>query len=378
MTVLLFIFGLVLLVLGAELLVRGASKVAAAFGISPLIIGLTVVAYGTSAPELAVSVQSSLAGQADLALGNVVGSNIANVLLILGISASVAPLIVSRQLVRLDVPLMIGLSILLFLLAFDGRIGRLDGAFFVLCAVGYSVFKLIQSRRESQTLDEQQVSSSPTKGVSQWLIQIGFIIGGLALLVLGANWLVNSAVTFATALGVNELIIGLTIVAIGTSLPELATSVVASVRGERDIAVGNVIGSNIFNIVTVLGVASVVAPDGIQVPGAALAFDLPVMLAVAVACLPVFFTGYQIARWEGLLFLGYYVAYTLYLILQATQHAALPLLGNVMLMFVVPLTVITLTIVVIRAIRERRVRMILRTDDLYPNPATTDTLDDLG
>lgn len=378
MTVLLFIFGLVLLVLGAELLVRGASKVAAAFGISPLIIGLTVVAYGTSAPELAVSVQSSLAGQADLALGNVVGSNIANVLLILGISASVAPLIVSRQLVRLDVPLMIGLSILLFLLAFDGRIGRLDGAFFILCAVGYSVFKLIQSRRESQTLDEQQVAPSPTKGVSQWLIQIGFIIGGLALLVLGANWLVNSAVTFATALGVNELIIGLTIVAIGTSLPELATSVVASVRGERDIAVGNVIGSNIFNIVTVLGVASVVAPDGIQVPGAALAFDLPVMLAVAVACLPVFFTGYQIARWEGLLFLGYYVAYTLYLILQATQHAALPLLGNVMLMFVVPLTVITLTIVVIRAIRERRVRMILRTDDLYPNPATTDTLDDLG
>ncbi|MEM8531792.1 MAG: calcium/sodium antiporter [Chloroflexota bacterium] len=365
MTGILFVAGLVLLVLGAELLVRGASKLAAAFGISPLIIGLTVVAYGTSAPELAVSVQSSLAGQADLALGNVVGSNIANVLLILGFSAAFAPLVVSRQLVRLDVPLMIGLSFLLFLLAFDGRISRLDGAVFVACAIAYSVFKIFQGRRENYTLDDQQVSSSPARGVSDWAMQLGLVISGLALLVLGANWLVDSAVTFATALGVNELIIGLTIVAVGTSLPELATSVIASVRGERDIAVGNVIGSNIFNIITVLGVTSVVAPEGIHVPGAVLAFDLPVMLAVAVACLPVFFTGYQIARWEGFLFLGYYVAYTLYLILQATQHAALPLFGTVMLTFVVPITVVTLVVIVLRAIRERPARVTSHTDGLH-------------
>lgn len=350
MTVVFFVGGLVLLIVGAEIMVRGASHLAAAMGVAPLVIGLTIVAYGTSSPELAVSVQSSFTGQGDLAFGNVVGSNIANILLILGLSAAVAPLVVSQQLVRFDVPLMISISLLLFLLAMDGRISRIDGFVFVAGAIVYTIFTLVQSRKAGQQQREERslAGGGPQKISEHWLVQIALIVGGLALLVIGSDWLVDSAVAFAAALGVDELVIGLTIVAVGTSLPELATSVVASIRGERDIAVGNAIGSNIFNILSVLGLASIFAPAGIAVSSAAVAFDLPVMIAVAVACLPIFFTGYRIARWEGFVFLGYYVAYTLYLILNATQHAALPYFSNVMLLFVVPITVITLIVIGVR------------------------------
>jgi cation:H+ antiporter len=331
-------------------LVRGASRLALAAGISPLVVGLTVVAYGTSAPELAVSIQSGVAGQGALVLGNVMGSNIFNVLLILGMSALIAPLVVSRQLVRFDVPLMIGVSVLFLLLALDGAIGRLDGALLLAGAIGYTVYSVVQSRRETQREADRAPDQEPSPQPARpWYINVLFILGGLALLVVGANWLVDSAVSVAEAFGVSELIIGLTIVAAGTSLPEVATSVIASIKGERDIAVGNVVGSNIFNLLLVMGAASLVSPDTIPVPRAALAFDLPVMLAGAVACLPIFFTGYMIARWEGALFLAYYVAYTLYLILNATQHAALPLFNLVMLAFVVPLTAITLLVLFMRA-----------------------------
>lgn len=348
LTIGLFLIGLVLLIGGAELLVRGASALAAALRISPLVIGLTIVAYGTSAPELAVSVQSGVAGQGDLALGNVVGSNIFNVLLILGLSATIAPLIVSRQLVRRDVPLMIGVSFVFLLLALDGGISRLDGLLLFAGAISYTAYTVIQSRREPQPPANTTASERPP---APWPVQVALLVVGLGMLVLGSRWLVNGAVAFAEALGVSELIIGLTIVAAGTSLPEVATSVLASLRGERDIAVGNVVGSNIFNLLSVLGLTALVSPAAIPVSGAALAFDIPVMLAVALACLPIFFTGYVIARWEGLLFLGYYVAYTLYLILNATQHAALPLFNTVMLLFVLPLTAITLLVVAIRAWR---------------------------
>jgi cation:H+ antiporter len=346
----LFVAGLVLLIGGADILVRGASRLALAAGISPLVVGLTVVAYGTSAPELAVSIQSGVAGQGALVLGNVMGSNIFNVLLILGMSALIAPLVVSRQLVRFDVPLMIGVSVLFLLLALDGAIGRLDGALLLAGAIGYTVYSVVQSRRETQREADRAPDQEPSPQPARpWYINVLFILGGLALLVVGANWLVDSAVSVAEAFGVSELIIGLTIVAAGTSLPEVATSVIASIKGERDIAVGNVVGSNIFNLLLVMGAATLVSPDAIPVPRAALAFDLPVMLAVAVACLPIFFTGYMIARWEGALFLAYYVAYTLYLILNATQHAALPLFNLVMLAFVVPLTAITLLVLFMRA-----------------------------
>ena len=345
------VLGLVLLVAGAELLVRGASRLALRFGISPLVIGLTVVAFGTSAPELAVSVQSGLAGQSGIAVGNIVGSNIFNVLMELGVSALITPLVVSQQLVRVDVPLMIGASILLWIVALDGRIGFFDGLLLTSGIMAYTVFAIWQSRKESAVV-LAEYAQELGKGESTWMgrlpVQITLIIGVLALLVLGAYWLVDSAVAIARTLGVSEVIIGLTIVAAGTSLPELATSVVAAIRGERDIAVGNVIGSCLFNLLAIAGIAALVTPGGLEVATSLLHFDIPVMVVVALACLPIFAAGHLVARWEGALFLGYYLVYVLYLILAATQHAALPLFSTAMLGFALPLTVITLIVLLVR------------------------------
>jgi len=345
------LLGLALLVAGAELLVRGASRLALRFGISPLVIGLTVVAFGTSAPELAVSVQSGLAGQSGIAVGNIVGSNIFNVLMVLGLSALITPLVVSQQLVRLDVPLMIGASMLLWIMALDGRIGLFDGLLLTSGIMAYTVFAIQQSRKESAPVQAeyaQELGEGENTWVGRLPVQITLIIGGLALLVLGAHWLVDSAVAIARTLGVSEVIIGLTIVAAGTSLPELATSVVAAMRGEREIAVGNVIGSCLFNLLSIAGIAALVTPGGLEVATSLLRFDIPVMVVVALACLPIFAAGHLIARWEGALFLGYYLAYVLYLILAATQHAALPLFSTAMLGFALPLTVSTLLVLWVR------------------------------
>ena len=338
--------GLAVLVGGGELLVRGASKLAAAMRISPLVIGLTVVAFGTSAPELAVSVQASLAGSADLAIGNVVGSNIFNVLFILGLSALIIPLVVASEFIRRDVPIMIGVSALLLALSLDGNIGRIDGAILFAGIVAYTWWCIRASRKESQPVQEEFAKEWPAEspGVSSMWINFALIFGGLVLLVAGSTWLLDGAVTIAKSFGVSELIIGLTIIAAGTSLPEVATSVIAAIKGERDIAVGNVVGSNIFNILCVLGLSGMLSPAGVGVSEAALKFDIPVMIAVAIACWPIFVTGHLIARWEGAVFFLYYVAYTVYLILEATGHEWRHTLSNVMLLFVVPLTVVTLTI----------------------------------
>ena len=349
----LFVVGLVLLVGGAELLVGSASRLALVAGISPLVIGLTVVAFGTSAPELAISVQASWSGRADLAIGNVVGSNICNVLLILGLSALVAPLAVGTQLVRWEVPLMIGVSVCMWLLALNGTVSTWDGLLLLSGGLAYVVFTVRRSRRQTALLPPAQDAdglpqASPRLGWSGIALQLAWMLAGLAMLVLGSRWLVGGAVALARLVGLNELVIGLTIVAVGTSLPEIATSVLASVRGARDIAVGNVVGSNLFNILLVLGSAAVVAPQGVAVPSAALALDIPVMTVVALACLPIFFTGHRIDRWEGGMFLGYYVAYTAYLVLAARQHAALAAYSAVMLWFVIPLTAVTLVILVVR------------------------------
>jgi cation:H+ antiporter len=350
MEIVFFVGGLVLLVGGAELLVKGASRLAAAFGISPLVVGLTVVAFGTSAPELAVSISSAYAGDADIAIGNVVGSNIANVLLILGISAVIVPLIVKSQLVRFDVPVMIGASFLLLALGLDGAISRIDGVLFFTLVVTYVVVLIRKSRRETaEVMAEFEAEYSDTSPSTP--VNLGLVVAGLGMLVVGSNLLVDAAVTVAERLGVSELVIGLTLVAIGTSLPEVATSIMAAIRGERDIAVGNVVGSNIFNILTVLGLSSIVAPDGIPVARSAIDFDIPFMIAVAIACLPIFLTGHLIARWEGAVFLGYYVAYTVYLILQASEHDALEPFSQAMFRFVVPLTVITIVATVLQSRR---------------------------
>ena len=353
-TIIFLVLGLVLLVGGAEFLVRGASSLAISVGISPLVVGLTVVAFGTSSPELAVSVMSAFKGQADLALGNVVGSNIFNVLFILGLSAVIVPLVVAQQLVRFDVPLMIGASLLLMLLGWDGNLSRLDGILLFLGIVAYTVFLIHQSRRESsEAVKAEYDAEFSGKPGGSWLKNIALIGVGLAGLMLGSKWLVDSAVAIAQSCGVSELVIGLTIVAAGTSMPEVATSVVAAIRGERDIAVGNVVGSNIFNILCVLGLSSIVSPAGVEVSDAALRFDIPVMIAVAVACLPIFFSGYLITRGNGVMFLAFYVAYLVYLVFTASNHQALGTYQTAMTYFVLPLTAATLFVIAWRGFRAR-------------------------
>jgi len=351
--------GFILLVVGAELLVRGAAQAAAIFGISPLVIGLTVVAFGTSAPELAVSIQAGLGGSADIAVANVVGSNIFNILFTLGLCAVIQPLIVARQLIRLDLPLMVGLSVLAMLLALDGRFNWADGFLLVAGLVAYNGWAIYKSRQESAAINpenkEEDSSPLPTMRSPMAISKnVALVVTGLFLLIYGAQWLVDGSVALARLLGVGDVIIGLTIVAIGTSLPEVATSIVATIRQERDIAIGNVVGSNIFNILAILGIASVVTPGGLVVAPALLNFDLLVMVAVAIACLPIFFSGYSIARWEGALFFGGYLAYTAYLIMDATHHDALPLFSNIMLFVVLPLVTVTLAFIWIRALRTQR------------------------
>jgi len=353
-TLLLLVGGLALLFWGGEWLVRGATRLAAAAGIPPLIVGLTVVAFGTSAPELAVSVQAALAGQTDLAIGNVVGSNIANVLLILGIAALITPLAVDQKIIRRDIPLMIAASAGLWLMALDGALSRLEGIALVGGIIAYTIFAIREGRRESKALESEYAAAYGTErkaAMREFALNLALVAGGIGLLIIGASWLVDGAVTIARWLGLSELIIGLTIIAVGTSLPELATSVIAAIRGQRDIAVGNVVGSSLFNILSVLGLTAIVAPAGIGVPQAALNFDIPVMTAVAVACLPVFFNGYRIARWEGGLFLAYYIAYAGYLALGAADHPALPVFSAAMLVFVIPLTTVTLAVVTVRGMR---------------------------
>ncbi len=361
MSILMFVYligGFVLLVIGAEVLVRGAARLAARFGISPLIIGLTVVAFGTSAPEMAVSTQSAFLGQGDIAIGNVIGSNIFNVLVVLGLSALIIPLLVSRQLVRFDVPIMIAAGFLAWFLAMDGSYNRLDGLILFSCIViytGYLIISSLKAWKPDQALagdDEYSAQINPHRYAS--LINVFYILAGLALLVTGSNLLVSGAVSLAQALGLSELIIGLTIIAIGTSLPELATSLIAAWKGERDIAVGNIVGSNLFNLLAVLGLAGLVSPEKIAVAQSAINFDFPVMMAVMVACLPIFFAGYRINRWEGALFLGYYCAYTAYLIMQSNGETFANTFAHAMIGYVAPLTAITLFIIAARAWRIQR------------------------
>ncbi|HUF13967.1 MAG TPA: calcium/sodium antiporter [Longimicrobiales bacterium] len=353
MTAVLLVLGVAALVAGAELLVRGAARIAARFGISSLVIGLTVVAFGTSSPELAVSAAAALRDEADIALGNVIGSNIFNILVVLGLSALVAPIVVAREVIREQTPIMIGVSVLMLLFALNGVIGRVEGVLLFLGILVYTTALVVRSRRESlasQTAEpmlatgpDQDEAEAIERGEQPRLLRpLIEACLGLALLVLGSNLLVQGATGIAAALGVSELVVGLTIVAAGTSLPEVATSIVAAIRGERDMAVGNIVGSNIFNTLAILGAAAMLAPDGIGVPPAALSFDLPVMIAVALVCLPIFFNGQVIQRWEGMLLVGFYIAYTVYLALDASEHDAFTEYRAAMLYFVLPLALLTL------------------------------------
>ncbi len=355
MTVFMMFLGLAVLVFGAELLVRGASRLGAAIGISPLVIGLTIVAFGTSSPEMAVSVKAALTNHPDLIMGTNIGSTIFNILFILGLCALIAPLRVSQQLVLYEVPIMIGAHLILLAMCLNGRIDRLDALILFSGIIAYTLFAIYKGRKEAKAIRIEYEAAFAPKMPKQNTLFIGkqlvLIITGLVFCVLGANWLSDSAVILARVLGVSELVIGMTIVAAGTSFPEVATSVVATIRGHRDIAIGNVVGSNIFNILGIVGVAGLVAPDGIAIAPSVTRFDLPVAIAASVACLPVFFTGHKILRWEGVLFLGYYADYTSYLVMAARDHDSLAIFSLIMMWFVIPLTLVAIIIFLYRALR---------------------------
>ncbi|WP_457363659.1 calcium/sodium antiporter [Pseudomonas sp. TE3610] len=326
--------GLVLLILGAELMVRAAVRLAASFKVRPLIIGLSVVALGSSAPQMAVSLQAAFTHAPDIAVGSVFGSNIFNVLVTLGLCALIIPLRVSRQLVRLDIPLMISASALVFALALNQTLGRLEGVVLLLALGGYFALLLRQSRRYHRP--RVHTHAVERHGPAPWLSSVLMTLAGLGLLVWGGHLILGAAVELATDYGFSDRIIGLTIVAVCTSLPELATSLIAALRGEREIAVGNVIGSNLFNLLGVLGFTAVIAPMPLSVSPNALDFDLPVMLGVSVLCLPLFYSGYRITRAEGLVLLGLFAAYGLHVITFTTGMALAGRLEHLMLFYVLP------------------------------------------
>ena len=372
----LILIGLAGLIIGGELLVRGASGLAVAARISPLVIGITVVSFGTSAPELAVTVQAALAGAPALAVGNVVGSNIANILLILGVAALIAPLAVESRIVKVDLPMVLACSAALWVLSMDGKIGSLDGLGMVLVLGAYLAWTLVQGRKDPLVVQAEFAHAAGTehetpgvengpdsgsgsdpgsgRGAPGLLKQTVFVIGGLLCLVLAARAMVSGAGDIARYFGISELIIGLTIIAIGTSLPELVASVLASWRGQGDIAVGNAVGSNLFNILAVLGIGAMVAPGGIPVDPEVLTLDLPIMIAVALFCIPLFFTGCRITRLEGGVMVGYFVAYNLYLALGATDAAYTRSFEVAMTVFVMPITFLAIAFSVYQALRRRR------------------------
>lgn len=355
-TLVLAAVGLAVLSYGADVLVRGAGRLARAVGVSPLVVGLTVVAFGTSAPELVVSVQAAAGGTPGLAVGNVVGSNIFNVLFILGLASIITPLVVARQLVRIDVPVLIVASGAVWLMSLDGALGYVDGILLTAGVVAYTAFAIRQGRRESKRETVGENASEPERSgerrPSIWMDSF-LVVVGLVMLVVGSRLFVAGAVLVARWLGVSDLVIGLTIVAAGTSLPEVAASIAASLKGERDIAVGNVIGSNLFNLLCVLGVSALVSRGGLPVAPEARAFDIPVMVVVAVACLPIFFAGHLVTRREGGAFLAGYVAYVLYLVLAAQNHPWLPAYGRVLVFVALPVVLATLALVAVREWRTR-------------------------
>jgi len=340
--------GLVLLIIGAELMVRAAVRLAERLHVRPLIIGLTIVALGSSAPQMTVSLQAALTDNPDIAVGSVVGSGIFNILVTLGLSALIIPLRVSRQLVRLDIPLMIGASLLVFILAWNKDLGRFDGILLLGALALYLGLLLRQSRHSTRPH-----GTRPQETRQSWLISVLMILAGLAMLVFAGRLLLGAAVAVATDLGLSERVIGLTVVAVGTSLPELATSLIAALRGQRDIAVGNVIGANLFNLLGVLGLTALLAPAPLSVSPNALDFDLPVMLAVAALCLPVFYSGYRVTRAEGLLLLGLYLVYGLHVVSFTTGMPLAGKLERLMLFYVLPALLTFLLFTSIRAWRRQ-------------------------
>ena len=303
-----FIAGIAFLYFGGEGLVKGSSRLARSFGINPIVIGLTIVAFGTSAPEFVVSIIAALRGSSDLVIGNIVGSNISNIGLILAISALISPLFIQMRLLKIEVPIMIILSIILYLLAFNLTIGLFEGIFIFLCLTTFVIYSSINALKESTIVaSEYQEFLGPDNSSLKNSL---FILLGLAALVIGARLVVNSSIFIANEIGISELVIGVTVVAIGTSLPELSTSIVAVYRKEHDIVIGNIIGSNIFNI-GILGFVSIIHPINVN-PGV-LKYELPVMILFALSAIPIMKTGFKVSRLEGISLLLFYLLFVIFL-----------------------------------------------------------------
>lgn len=317
-----FLVGLAALVLGAEVMVRGGAQIAARLSISPIVIGLTVVSIGTSLPELAVGVVAAREGSGALAVGNIAGTNVINLLLILGLSALILPLAMAARTLSFELPVMAGAAVLLLLLAVDGHLSRVDGIILVTGAVVYTVTLVQLTRRETRAVvteyDVAYADMEATGRTRPTVLYVVLMLVGIAVVVLGAGWLVDGAVGMARSFGVSDALIGLTVVAIGTSAPELATTLVSTLRGNRDIAVGNLLGSSIYNILLILGVTSLVAADGLVLPASLVRIDIPIMAAVALACVPIFVTGRRVSRGEGGAMVAAYAAYLTFVLVTQT------------------------------------------------------------
>lgn len=315
-SLILFIGGLVVIVVGAEFILKGASYIAALLGIRPMVIGLTVVSLGTSAPELAVGITAVSQNSPEIAIGNIAGTNLVNLLLILGLSAAIRPLPLQRMSIRLDVPVMIFSAILIIIMALNGNLSRVEGLILFVLAIIYTLVLLRYSNMESWKL-KREYSEEYSKNVlvkekkNAWVVlkNVVFLFGGIALAIVGSNLLVSGASEIARNLGVSEAVIALTIVAIGTSAPELVTTMVATFKNDRDVAIGNLIGSSIYNILIILGVTAMVSKNGITVSKQLLMIDLPLAAIVAIACYPVFKTSKMVTRNEGIVFVACYVLY---------------------------------------------------------------------
>jgi cation:H+ antiporter len=294
-----FLAGLITLILGAELLIRGGSRLAGRLGIRPIVIGLTVVSIGTSMPELAIGVVAATEGSASLAVGNIAGTNVVNLLLILGLSALIRPLSMQMRTLRFDLPMMSVAALLLWALAFHGTLTRLDGLILLLCAIAYTAVVVHTSRRESQDVAaefsaayaDEDSGTGRRSGAGPVARHAALMVAGIGIIVVGAEWLVDGAVGMAREFGVSDALIGLTIVAIGTSAPELVTTLVSTVRGERDIALGNLLGSGVYNIALVLGITCLAAPQALQLEPALVRIDIPIMVVATLVCVPIFISG---------------------------------------------------------------------------------------
>jgi len=303
--------GLLMLFAGAEGLIRGSSSLALRVGITPLVVGLTVVAFGTSSPELVVSLKAALEGNGDISIGNVIGSNIANIALVLGVAALIRPLKVNTVVIRREIPLMIFISLIFVIFLINREISRIEGIIFFAGIILYSIVSVLLARKEkSKEIEDEYVEGVAKKPLKTWLA-IPFIIFGLALLIYGANLFLEASIEIAKKIGMSQAVIGLTIVAIGTSLPELVTSAVASFKNETDIAIGNVVGSNVFNILLILGVTAMIIP--VSAAGITMT-DIIVMMVTAVIILPMTWTKFVLNRLEGAFLLTGYIIYMYYLL----------------------------------------------------------------